>query len=471
MKRVLSLFVCVTILMTAFTACGDSDSSGSSVGTKKDNGEMRDITSTELVKEMGLGWNLGNTFDSCQADRDGDGTVNETAKDGNEPDETLWGNPKTTKKLFENLKNDGFKSVRIPITWRDHTGAGPDFKITDNFMDRVEEVVNYALSCDMYVIINMHHDGGTDTEQGAWILNAATDYDGVLARFKAIWTQIAERFKGYSDKLLFEDLNEVGFDSLDAKEGKVILQNLNQEFVNLIRKSGGNNDKRHLLVGGYWTDIAESCKDFSMPKDDSNRCILSVHYYTPSEFCIFGNNKEWGTEAEIKELNSKFKLLKTNYIDKGIPVIIGEYGCVKGVEESSYVYWCESVAKQCSDLGIASFFWDNGEVYNRNEYKWTIEKLVGALNKATSGENYTPEIDKSTDLDTPDLSNPKIIMPNLVGQDIDKVVEIYNDYLDITSTEKNSDNKKVGVILEQSIIEGSITEKGASLLLTISSGK
>ena len=116
-------------------------------------GEMRDISSETLVSEMTLGWNLGDTLDVCAADRDGDGKINEAPAEGEEVDETLWGNPKANKKVFEKIKDDGFNSVRIPITWRDHLGKAPDYIISDNWMNRVEEVVNYAYSLDMYCLL------------------------------------------------------------------------------------------------------------------------------------------------------------------------------------------------------------------------------------------------------------------------------------------------------------------------------
>lgn len=356
-----------------------------------DKGEMRDITSETLVSEMKLGWNLGDTLDVCAADRDGDGKINEAPAEGEEVDETLWGNPKATKKLFEKIKDDGFNSVRIPITWRDHLGDAPDYKINDNWMNRVEDVVNYAYSLDMYIIINVHHDGGGDPDFGAWIRNASYDYDGVIDKYKALWNQIADRFKNYSDRLIFESMNEVGFDDLRGPENYEVLNKINQEFVSLIRSSGGNNPKRHLLIAGYYTDITMTCSNnFKMPDDPENRCILSLHYYTPWQFCTTTQQHIWGSKAEVEEMKRLITNMTDKFTDNGIPIIIGEYGTARGNDEASRVYFSEMFVKLCHENNIPAFLWDNGSELNRNNLEWQNPKLPEALNRAISDKNYTP---------------------------------------------------------------------------------
>ena len=237
--------------------------------SEADDGKFReDFTSAELVKDMGFGWNLGDTLDVCNADRDGDGKIDESSET---VDETLWGNPKATQELFNRLKSDGVKSVRIPVTWRDHMSDAPEYKVDEAWMNRVQEVVNYARNAGMYVIINIHHDGGGDPDFGAWIRNASKDYQTFIQKYKALWSQIAERFKDYSDYLVFESMNEVGFDDLNTNDAYNLLNKINQEFVNLIRESGGNNSKRHHLIAGYWTDIAKTCSSlYKMPEDPEN---------------------------------------------------------------------------------------------------------------------------------------------------------------------------------------------------------
>ena len=210
-------------------------------------GKMRNITSQQLVEDMTFGWNLGDTLDVCQADRDGDGKVNEHVEAGEKVDETLWGNPKVTKELFTSLKKNGVNAVRIPVTWRDH--MDPKGNIDREWMDRVQQVVDYAYSQGMYVIINVHHDGGGDPKFGAWIIEESQkDYNTFLKKYKNVWKQIAERFKNYSDYLIFESMNEVGFDTLYNKnkaDAYNLINKINQDFVDIIRATGGNNAKRH----------------------------------------------------------------------------------------------------------------------------------------------------------------------------------------------------------------------------------
>lgn len=383
LKKILSLTMAVMICCTGLSSCKDKDASSSS-NSNSDSKNISNMTSMEIVKDMGLGWNLGNTLDVCNADRDGDGNVDENSK---KVDETLWGNPMTTKEMFQKIKDEGFNAVRIPITWRDHLNE--DNTIDADWMNRVQEVVDYAYDLDMYVIINIHHDGGGDPNFGAWIRNASKDYDGVLVKFKKIWSQICERFKDYDERLVFESMNEVGFDDMGQSAAFETLNNLNQEFVNLVRASGGKNDNRHLLIAGYWTDVEKTCSPlFKMPTDPAGRSIISVHYYTPWEFCTTNINYQWGTEAEVNLMKSKVNDMVTNFVDKGIPVIMGEYGTGVWNELESGVYFSEMFTKLCTEAGIATFMWDNGELLNRKTLEWYYPDLITAVKRASSGKDY-----------------------------------------------------------------------------------
>lgn len=350
-------------------------------------GIMRDITSQQLVSEMKIGWNLGNTLDACAADRNGDGKIDEHPANGEKADETLWGNPKATKELFEALKNDGINAVRIPVTWRDH--IDDEGNIDKDWLDRVQQVVDYAYDLGMYVIINLHHDGGGDPKFGAWIREyAVEDYDKFYARYSNIWNQIAERFKNYSDYLVFESMNEVGFDELSKSKAYELLNRINQDFVDIIRASGGNNESRHLLIAGYWTDIASTCtSSFKMPSDKADRCILSIHYYTPWDFCTCDIKHTWGTKSEVKQMEDLIGKMYSYYVEKGAPVIIGEYAA-SGSDLASCIYFIEKLNKLCSDYGIATFIWDNGGQVNRTTYKWRTPSYLEAIKRATSGDDY-----------------------------------------------------------------------------------
>lgn len=353
-------------------------------------GKMRNITSQQLVEDMTFGWNLGNTLDVCQADRDGDGKINEHVEAGEKVDETLWGNPKATKELFTSLKKNGVNAVRIPVTWRDHMDSNGN--IDREWMDRVQQVVDYAYSQGMYVIINVHHDGGGDPKFGAWIIEESQkDYNTFLKKYKNIWKQIAERFKNYSDYLIFESMNEVGFDTLYNKnkaDAYNLINKINQDFVDIIRATGGNNAKRHLLIAGYYTDIERTCDSlYKIPDDKAGRCILSVHYYTPWDFCTCDRKHTWGTNSEVRQMETLIGKMKKNFVDKGIPVIIGEYAA-SGSDLSSCIFFIEKLNKLCSDYGIATFIWDSGSQVNRKTYKWRTPQYLEALKRATSGKDY-----------------------------------------------------------------------------------
>lgn len=353
-------------------------------------GKMRNITSQQLVEDMTFGWNLGNTLDVCQADRDGDGKINEHVEAGEKVDETLWGNPKATKELFTSLKKNGVNAVRIPVTWRDHMDSNGN--IDREWMDRVQQVVDYAYSQGMYVIINVHHDGGCDPKFGAWIIEESQkDYNTFLKKYKNVWKQIAERFKNYSDYLIFESMNEVGFDTLYNKnkaDAYNLINKINQDFVDIIRATGGNNAKRHLLIAGYYTDIERTCDSlYKMPDDKAGRCILSVHYYTPWDFCTCDIKHTWGTKSEVRQMETLIGKMKKNFVDKGIPVIIGEYAA-SGSDLSSCIFFIEKLNKLCSDYGIATFIWDSGRQVNRKTYKWRTPQYLEALKRATSGKDY-----------------------------------------------------------------------------------
>lgn len=353
-------------------------------------GKMRNITSQQLVEDMTFGWNLGNTLDVCQADRDGDGKINEHVEAGEKVDETLWGNPKATKELLTSLKKNGVNAVRIPVTWRDHMDSNGN--IDREWMDRVQQVVDYAYSQGMYVIINVHHDGGGDPKFGAWIIEESqNDYNTFLKKYKNVWKQIAERFKNYSDYLIFESMNEVGFDTLYNKnkaDAYNLINKINQDFVDIIRATGGNNAKRHLLIAGYYTDIERTCDSlYKMPDDKAGRCILSVHYYTPWDFCTCDRKHTWGTNSEVWQMETLIGKMKKNFVDKGIPVIIGEYAA-SGSDLSSCIFFIEKLNKLCSDYGIATFIWDSGSQVNRKTYKWRTPQYLEALKRATSGKDY-----------------------------------------------------------------------------------
>jgi endoglucanase len=261
----------------------------------------------------------------------------------------------------------------------------------------------------MYCILNLHHDGGESDR--SWILKAADDPDGTAKQMAAVWKQIAGRFTGASDKLILEAMNEVGFNKLwnqwgGSANGKGeaygILNKLNQTFVDAVRSTGGNNASRFLLVSGYWTDIDLTCDVlFKMPKDViEDRIILSLHYYTPAVFCIIDkdeswgkNQTDWGSNSDYAELSDKFLKVKTNFIDKGVPVILGEYGVSSGSTkvEAARTRWIAAVTQTCLNNGICPVLWDTGNDIKRQPPYVISNALSAALRQInTERKQDTP---------------------------------------------------------------------------------
>lgn len=307
---------------------------------------------------MDLGWNLGNSLDAPEG-------------------ETAWGNPTVDASLLQAVADAGFDVVRIPVTWSMFTGAGPTFTIDPQRLSRVEEVVGYVLDAGMYAIINMHHDGADDYDGVEWL--TLTDGDGnisdqvnsaVQERFRAVWTQIAAHFSNFDDRLLFESMNEIhdGYDAPDTAYYGII-NALNQSFVDVVRTSSGRNSTRKLVVPGYNTNIDYTVAGFTPPEDTvSDRLILSVHFYDPWSFAGEGSTHAWGNGAagvdswgQEDHIVSQFGKLKTTFIDKGLPMIIGEYGAVNQSGAESYRrYYMEYVTQAACQNGMVPIYWDNG---------------------------------------------------------------------------------------------------------------
>ena len=339
-----------------------------------------DITTMELVHEMELGINLGNTFESA-----GFSAMTVTAY------ETAWGSPVITPKMIEGYAECGFGVLRIPVAWSNL--MGDDYTINEKYLTRVKSVVNCALNAGLYVILNIHWDGG-------WWTGFAVpeEKDECMYKYERIWTQLTEAFRDYGDYLMFESLNEEGcWDTIwnrwGGSEGKDVafglLNEINQKFVDIVRASGGNNEQRHLLIAGYATDIEWTCDEFfKMPNDPAGRMAVSVHYYTPSTFAILDQDAEWGkvqtnwgTDAEYKELNRNMDMMKEHFVDKGIPVIIGEYGSVtRGKEEGAVNRFLTAVCEAAYTRGMCPVLWDITDVfYNRRKAEFVDQDLLEGL--------------------------------------------------------------------------------------------
>lgn len=361
------LGVCFALLATAClapppvkTAEGGGATPGHATapGAAEDKPRPFQHTSAELLKKVRLGWNLGNSLD---------------VPDG----ETAWGNPRVAPELMSTVAKAGFGLVRIPVTWTPHMGPAPDFVIEPAFLARVEEVVGYARSAGLYAVINLHHDGADNFKQVEWLtLNDAEgkttpeNNAAVKARFVTVWTQIAKHFAHHGEELLFESMNEIhdGYGPPDPRHLEFVNE-LNQAFVTLVRKSGGNNDQRHLIVPGYNTNIDHTVAGFKAPTDPTpNRLSLSVHYYDPYLYALQAKTNTWGKASPGRDdwgqedfVVTQFDKLKSTFIDKGLPVFMGEYGATHQEDFADYRrYYMEYVTKAAIDRGILPVYWDNG---------------------------------------------------------------------------------------------------------------
>ncbi len=336
-------------------------------------GEMRDITIKELVGEMKCGWNLGNTLDA-------------------EGGETAWGNPKTTHEMIDFVANAGINVIRLPTTWGDKIDVDNGYKVSDEWMQRVREIVDYAFDNDMYVILNTHHET-------SWIKPAEDTVNDCLPEFTALWKQIAEEFEPYGDHLLFEGLNEpriVGGKNEwngGTAEGREAINVLNNAFIETVRATGGNNAKRALVVTTYAASITKkSLSELRLPEDDK-RLVLSQHAYTPYAF-TYNVKEDWeifefDEETCTDEINRLMKYCEDFTTERGVPVIITEFGAVSKSKpgeternDAESEKWVEYYVGRAKQAGIPCVVWDNGYYKSGNE-------LFGLLNR-TALEWYRP---------------------------------------------------------------------------------
>ncbi|MCD8188233.1 MAG: glycoside hydrolase family 5 protein [Ruminococcus sp.] len=416
-KKILSLLCSAVLTLSAFVGCGSKDSESE----EKNDGNFT-VSVADIAADMGAGWNLGNTLE---------------ANSGGTPIETAWGNPEASQEMIDAVAEAGFNTVRVPVSYLSKIDDANDYTIDEEWLDRIEEVVNYCYNNDMYVIINIHGDGYNSVE-GGWLLVNGDDQDTIKEKYEAVWRQIAERFADYDEHLIFESMNEVfnGEYSDPPEEMYANLVEYNQIFVDTVRETGSNNTHRWLMVPGWNTDINYTCGDygFEMPTDegnsaDENRLLLSVHFYDPWDYAgqedtrtyLWGNmgqqivevnqaspnaKASWGEEEYVEEQLQK---LKTQYVDQGIPVAIGEYGCIDKSSANSgiideitlnRVYYDGFIAGTAASMGIVPVYWDNGYngnfgfgLFNRSTYEQTQPEIIEAIVTAVRDKN--PEVGMS----------------------------------------------------------------------------
>ena len=373
-KRFLHLFSLMLAVLMLIPCVGSAEEA------VVDNGVMReDLTALEATRLMGNGINLGNTLEACD---------NNVGIKTNAPlsYETSWGQPKTTQAMIDGMKAAGFDTIRIPVAWMTnatHLYEG-DYTIDAGYMDRVEEVVRYARKAGMYVIINDHWDGGW---YGMFGSESAETRALAMEAYKGMWQQIAERFRDYSDYLIFESANEeLGgrFDEnsplycsdsvvtyLTDDERYALTNEINQTFVDVVRATGGNNATRFLLIAGYSTNIDQTCDDrFQMPKDTvDSKLMVSVHYYDPWSYCgasSAASATKWGKVSDYEYLDQQLAKM-TKFTEAGYGVVIGEYGALPGSDglKDNTLAYHTAFLDACTKYNLTNCLWDCSGLYKR----------------------------------------------------------------------------------------------------------
>jgi endoglucanase len=347
-------------------------------------------TAVQLAAKIKLGWNIGNTLEATNG-------------------ETAWGNPKVTKALIDAVKTNGFNAIRIPCSWNQYVANTATAQIKTDWLNRVKEVIQYCVDNKMYVVINIHWDGG-------WLENNITEAKKAEnnAKQKAFWEQIATHLRGFDEHLLFASANEPNVE--DATQ-MAVLTSYHQTFIDAVRSTGGKNAYRTLVVQGPATDIEKTNKlMLNLPVDKiASRMMVEVHYYAPWNFAGLTKDESWGkmfyywgtgfhstkdternaTWGEETDLAKNFKLMKTQFVDKGIPVLLGEFGAIRRtsltgdaltLHLNSRAYYLKTVVKQAKANGLLPFYWDEGStgdkgfgIFNRSNNTVFDTKALNAL--------------------------------------------------------------------------------------------
>lgn len=355
---------------THVNAVQDDEELVTSSGETASAEEVNKMTSAEIVADIKVGWNLGNTLESYDT-YDSD-------------TETGWGNPKTTQAMIDAVQDAGFNAVRIPVTWGEHMSE--DGTIEAAWMARVKEVVDYAMNNGMYVILNVHHD------DYLWLTPTYSEQAAVEKKLVRIWEQICAIFKDYDHHLIFEGMNEpriIGSAtewSGGTPEEHDVINQLFQKFVDTVRATGGLNADRTLIVSSHAQSITETAVNAVKVPDDDH-IIVSIHSYAPWDFCGPENTRStWESDADKAELDKNFQFLADTFISKGVPVIIDEFGAINKngntADRAAYYEYYICSAKQ---HGIKCFVWDNGEaeeeftLLNRKDCTWEYPSIINGI--------------------------------------------------------------------------------------------
>lgn len=377
-------------------------------------------TAMDIAALMYPGWNLGNTMEA--------GNAANNWKNAGIGSETFWQSAKTTQQLIDLVKASGFKSVRIPCSWvMGHITDAEACTIDADWLTRVHEVVDYCIKNNLYVIINQHWDGGWIEHDG---FTAATDVDATKAKLTKIWTQIANSFKNYDERLIFAGMNEPG---VGAGEGDIIgvadmsnrIAEYEQTFIEAVRATGGNNAKRVLIVQGPNTDIDKFVANNYMSKikdSATDRLMVEVHFYDPYNFTDLSEDKDWGkyclywgknntngseagrtADAKYNEdyVEAQMKKMKTNFFDKGYPVLIGEFGANQrlaigkdAVHDASVKDYYKAVVTGAINNGCVPMAWDTNSglpsmtIFNRAGASVSNANMLESIKAAVAAAKW-----------------------------------------------------------------------------------
>ncbi|THV26430.1 cellulase family glycosylhydrolase [Glycomyces paridis] len=337
------------------------------------------VNAMETVAAMQPGWNLGNSLDAVGSD------------------ETAWGNPRITEALIDNVAAQGYNSIRIPVTWDNHQSKSAPYAVEDAYLDRVEEVVGWALDADLYVLINIHHDSWI------WMADMNTNRTVVEARYEAIWTELADRFRDAPQELLFESVNEPQFNNVDDATAYGLLDDLNTSFHEIVRDSGGNNAERVLVLPTLHTNAdqgrLDALSDTIAALDDPN-IAATIHYYGfwPFSVNIAGYTK---FNDEVKaDLEGYFDRAYNEFVANGIPVLVGEYGLLGfdahtgTIEQGEKLKFFEYAGHYANEKGITLQLWDNGQHLGRTSFQWSDPELFAMMESVWTGRSSTASTDQ-----------------------------------------------------------------------------
>lgn len=325
-----------------------------------------------LVKEMGAGINIGNSLDVTWVRQYlPDATVEEY--------ETFWSNPPITSALLQEIHDKGFNTVRIPVSWEEHILE--DGTVDPAWMKRVEQVVDWALECDLYVILNIHHE--------SWLVPTPEEEEQVTEKLCNLWEQIASQFADRSEKLLFEAMNEPRLEDSDVEwtegtsEMREVVNRLNAAFVSTVRATGGRNEKRWLLLPAYGTQYREKAlEDLELPDDD--HLMVAVHAYLPYDFTLGGDTSKWSAQEsdDTEGIDELMELLKRLFLRSQIPVLITEFGCYDQDNLEERLEWARYYVHAATKAGVGCVWWDNGKdsgLIDRETCEWTQPELAELL--------------------------------------------------------------------------------------------